>query len=41
MIERALALGAMPFPDMITAINASAGSIDRFFELLGISQTKK
>ncbi len=41
MIERALTLGAMPFPEMITAINASAGSIDRFFELLGISQTKK
>jgi type VI secretion system protein ImpA len=41
MIERALALGAMPFPEMITAINASAGSIDRFFELLGISQPKK
>lgn len=41
MIERALALGEMPFPEMITAINASAGSIDRFFELLGISQTKK
>ena len=41
MIERALALGAMPFPEMITAINASAGSIDRFFELLGISPSKK
>ena len=41
MIERALVLGAMPFPEMITAINASAGSIERFFELLGISQTKK
>jgi hypothetical protein len=26
---------------MITAINASAGSIDRFFELLGISQQEK
>jgi type VI secretion system protein ImpA len=41
MIERALALGAMPFPEMITTINASAGSIDRFFELLGISQQEK
>ena len=41
MIERAVALGEMPFPEMITAINASAGSIDRFFELLGISQTKR
>jgi type VI secretion system protein ImpA len=40
MIERALALGNMPLPEMITAINASAGSMDRFFELLGISPPK-
>jgi len=37
MIERALVLGTMPLPEMIAAINASAGSVDRFFELLGIS----
>jgi type VI secretion system protein ImpA len=41
LIERGLILGSMPFPDMITTINASAGSIDRFFELLGISQQGK
>ena len=40
MIERALALGNMPLPEMIAAINASAGSMDRFFELLGISPLK-
>jgi len=39
--DGALAPAAMPFPDMITAINASAGSIERFFELLGISQQEK
>jgi hypothetical protein len=30
----------MPLPEMIAAINASAGSMDRFFELLGISPPK-
>jgi type VI secretion system protein ImpA len=41
MIERALTLGAMPFPEMIAAINASAGSIDRYFELLGLNKLTK
>ena len=40
MIERALVLGNLPLPDMISAINASAGSMDRFFELLGITVTE-
>jgi type VI secretion system protein ImpA len=40
MIERALVLGNLPLPEMISAINASAGSMDRFFELLGITVTK-
>jgi len=41
MIERALALGTMPLPEMIAAINASAGSMDRFFELLGLTPAQK
>jgi len=41
MIERALALGNMPLPEMIAAINASAGSMDRFFELLGLAANRQ
>lgn len=38
MIERALVLGNLPLPEMISAIHASAGSVDHFFELLGIKK---
>ncbi len=37
LIQRAVELGQMSLPDMIKEVNTSAGSLDRFFELLGIS----
>ncbi len=37
LIQRAVELGQMSLPDMIREVSNSAGSLDRFFELLGIS----
>ena len=37
MIQRAVELGQLNLPDMIRDVSASAGSLDKFFELLGIS----
>jgi len=36
LIHRAIELGNMPFPQMMQEITACAGSIDLFFELLGM-----
>ena len=37
MVQRAVALGQMGLPQMVREISASAGSLDKFFELLGIA----
>ena len=37
LIQRAVDLGQLSLPDMIRDVSASAGSLDRFFELLGIT----
>lgn len=37
LIQRAIRLGEMSLPDMIKEVSASAGSLDKFFELLGIA----
>jgi predicted component of type VI protein secretion system len=36
LVHRAVKLGKMPFPELVQEITASAGSMERFFELLGI-----
>ena len=36
LIQRAVELGQLNLPDMIRDVSASAGSLDKFFELLGI-----
>jgi type VI secretion system protein ImpA len=36
MIQRAIELGQLSLPDMIRDVSTSAGSLDKFFELLGI-----
>ena len=38
LVQRAVALGKMSFPELAQEITASAGSMERFFELLGIDQ---
>lgn len=37
LINRAVQLGQMSLPEMIKSVSTSAGSLDKFFELLGIS----
>jgi type VI secretion system protein ImpA len=37
LIQRAVELGQLNLPDMIRDVSASAGSLDKFFELLGIT----
>ena len=37
LIQRAIELGQLSLPDMIRDVSASAGSLDKFFELLGIT----
>ncbi len=37
MVQRAVDLGRMSLPQMVKDVSASAGSLDKFFELLGIS----
>ena len=37
LIQRAVDLGQLSLPDMIRDVSASAGSLDKFFELLGIT----
>lgn len=37
LIQRAVELGQLSLPDMIRDVSASAGSLDKFFELLGIT----
>ncbi len=37
MVQRAVALGQMGLPQMVREVSASAGSLDKFFELLGIA----
>lgn len=37
LIQRAVELGQMSLPDMVREVSSSAGSLDRFFELLGIA----
>ena len=37
LIQRAVELGQQSLPDMIRDVSASAGSLDKFFELLGIT----
>jgi len=37
LIRRAVELGQLSLPDMIRDVSASAGSLDKFFELLGIT----
>ncbi len=37
MVQRAVALGQMGLPQMVKEVSASAGSLDKFFELLGIA----
>lgn len=37
LIQRAVELGQLSLPDMIKDVSSSAGSLDKFFELLGIS----
>lgn len=37
LIQRAVDLGQLSLPEMIRDVSASAGSLDRFFELLGIT----
>jgi type VI secretion system protein ImpA len=36
LVQRAVELGNMPFPQLIQEITATAGSMEKFFELLGI-----
>ena len=37
MVQRAVALGQMGLPQMVKEVSACAGSLDKFFELLGIA----
>ena len=37
LIQRAIELGQLSLPEMIRDVSASAGSLDKFFELLGIT----
>ncbi len=37
LVQRAVALGQMGLPQMVKEVSASAGSLDKFFELLGIA----
>ena len=37
MVQRAVSLGKMGLPQMVKEVSASAGSLDKFFELLGIA----
>ncbi len=37
LIRRAVQLGQMSLPEMVREVSASAGSLDKFFELLGIA----
>lgn len=37
LIQRAVELGQLSLPDMIRDVSATAGSLDKFFELLGIT----
>ena len=37
LIQRAVELGQLSLPEMIRDVSASAGSLDKFFELLGIT----
>ncbi len=40
MVQRAIALGQMGLPQMVGEVSACAGSLDKFFELLGIRPPK-
>lgn len=37
LVQRAVALGQMGLPQMVKEVSASAGSLDKFFELLGVA----
>lgn len=39
LVDRAVELGKMPFPEMLQSITEAAGSIENFFELLGIENS--
>ena len=36
LVQRAIELGNMPFPQLIQEMTETAGSMEKFFELLGI-----
>jgi type VI secretion system protein ImpA len=40
LIRRAAQLGQMSLPEMLAEVTADAGSLDKFFSLLGVRQAR-